>query len=66
MLREAGITSNPVLVSTRDHGIPVSPTINGFNFVISSATINQELYLLDATNKNGSVFTYSPALEYSP
>ena len=55
MLREAGITSNPVLVSTRDHGIPVSPTINGFNFVISSATINQELYLLDATNKNGSV-----------
>ena len=35
MLRSAGLDANPVLVSTRKNGIPLFPTLNGFNYVIS-------------------------------
>tara|TARA_R110002073_G_scaffold40547_5_gene115104 strand:+ start:219361 stop:221376 length:2016 start_codon:yes stop_codon:yes gene_type:complete len=51
MLREAGITANPVLVSTRDNGIPLAPTTEGFNYVIAGVELNNELFLLDATEK---------------
>ena len=50
MLRSAGLNSNPVLVSTRDNGIPHFPTINGFNYVISMVEFKDGKYvLLDAT-----------------
>jgi len=51
MLRLAGVTANPVLVSTREHGIPVFPNRTVFNYVIVAAEINGERILLDATNK---------------
>tara|TARA_R110000868_G_scaffold52221_3_gene165208 strand:- start:5791 stop:7821 length:2031 start_codon:yes stop_codon:yes gene_type:complete len=51
MLKEAGLTSYPVLVSTRNNGIPIFPTREGFNYVIASAEIDNEIVLLDATNK---------------
>ncbi|CAL2088904.1 transglutaminase domain-containing protein [Tenacibaculum sp. 190524A02b] len=52
MLREAGLDANPVLVSTRSHGIPLFPTSNGFNYVISKVNFpNQTYILLDATEK---------------
>lgn len=35
MLKLAGIETNPVLVSTVEHGIPVYPTRTGFNYVIA-------------------------------
>ena len=49
MLRAAGIDANPVLVSTRDYGVPIFPTIDGFNYVIAAASIDDQLFLLDAT-----------------
>ncbi|CAZ94886.1 DUF3857 domain-containing protein [Zobellia galactanivorans] len=51
MLQEAGLNAKPVLVSTRGHGIPLFPTMEGFNYVIASVEIDGEMILLDATNK---------------
>ncbi len=51
MLREAGLTANPVLISTRDNGVPLFPTREGFNYVIASAQIADKTILLDACNK---------------
>jgi len=53
MLDKAGITANPVLISTRDHGfvreqIAVS---SQFNYVICLASFNDKKILLDATEK---------------
>lgn len=52
MLRHAGIDANPVLVSTRNHGIPLFPTIEGFNYVIAAVEMEGNIMLLDATDKN--------------
>ncbi len=51
MLREAGVAANPVLVSTRSHGIPLFPTKEGFNYVIAGVEVQNEVILLDATEK---------------
>jgi len=54
MLRQAGIKANPILVSTREHGIPLFPTSEGFNYVIAGVEINNNVILLDATEKYSS------------
>lgn len=54
MLRAAGINANPVLVSTRSHGIPIFPTKKGFNYVIAAVESNGKITLLDATEKYSS------------
>ena len=52
MLRSAGLNANPVLISTRGNGIPIFPTLNGFNYVISLVTMPDDSYvLLDATEE---------------
>ncbi|KRD11802.1 hypothetical protein ASE21_08895 [Flavobacterium sp. Root901] len=51
MLRMAGITANPVLVSTVENGLPVYPTRTGFNYVIAAAEIDGRQILLDASHK---------------
>jgi hypothetical protein len=51
MLNHAGISTNPVLVSTVEHGIPVFPNRTVFNYVIAAANIDGKQILLDATNK---------------
>lgn len=51
LLRECGITANPVLVSTRKHGVPLFPTLEGFNYVVVGAAMEGGLLLLDATDK---------------
>jgi len=51
MMRYAGLQANPILLSTRDNGIPIFPTISGLNYVICGVEINKEIILLDATNK---------------
>jgi len=51
LLRECGIKANPVLVSTRDHGLPAFPTLDGFNYVVVCAEIGGKELLLDATEK---------------
>ncbi len=53
MLRYAGLKANPVLVSSKTHGIPLFPTTNGFNYVIAAIEQNDgSLVLLDATEKS--------------
>lgn len=50
MLRYAGIKADPVLVSTKNHGIPLIPTRQGFNYVICLVEDPNFSVLLDATN----------------
>ncbi|MDP5094156.1 MAG: DUF3857 domain-containing protein, partial [Polaribacter sp.] len=50
MLREAGLNANPVLISSRGNGIPLFPTLNGFDYVIGIVQFADNSYmLLDAT-----------------
>tara|TARA_R110002167_G_scaffold36686_6_gene115867 strand:+ start:775 stop:2826 length:2052 start_codon:yes stop_codon:yes gene_type:complete len=51
MLREAGLDANPVLISTRDHGVPMFPTTKGFNYVVGAVNMEGETVFLDASNK---------------
>lgn len=51
MLRSAGISVNPVLVSTIENGVPVFPNRTVFNYVIGAAEIDGQKILLDASNK---------------
>ena len=50
MLRYAGLKASPVLVSTRTNGVPLFPTLEGFNYVIAMVEFADGNYvLLDAT-----------------
>jgi hypothetical protein len=51
MLREAGLDANPILISTRSHGISFSPTREGFNYVIAGVQLQEKMIYLDATEK---------------
>ena len=48
MFKYAGLNANPILVSTRSHGIPLFPTRNGFNYVVAGLEIQNDLILFDA------------------
>lgn len=51
MLRKSGISADPVLLSTRDHGLlsPVFATLTDCNYVIAKAMIDGNPVLFDAT-----------------
>ncbi|WP_299888897.1 DUF3857 domain-containing protein [uncultured Lacinutrix sp.] len=51
MLKYAGLSANPVLISTRDNGIPIVPSTSGFNYVIAAIELKDNLILLDASSK---------------
>ncbi len=51
MLRYAGLNANPVLVSSRNNGIPLFPTLDGYNYVVSAIETLDGVILLDATSK---------------
>jgi hypothetical protein len=53
MLEKAGISSRPVLVSTRDHGLirMHTPQSSQFNYVVALASIDGKEILFDATEK---------------
>ena len=54
MLRSANINANPVLVSTKSNGIPLFPTIKGYNYVITKVIfLDGKQILLDATEYFG-------------
>ncbi len=55
MLRFAGLKANPVLVSTRENGVPLFPTIEGYNYVVSCVEMPNGVVLLDATSKYSTV-----------
>lgn len=51
-LRYAGLDANPVILSTRSNGLPIDihPVISDFNYVVARLTINEKIYMLDATD----------------
>ncbi|NMH87184.1 DUF3857 domain-containing protein [Flavivirga algicola] len=51
MLKYAGLNAYPVLVSTRQNGVPLFPTREGYNYVVSYVKFPQGSILLDATSK---------------
>ncbi|RIA10650.1 transglutaminase superfamily protein [Flavobacteriaceae bacterium MAR_2010_72] len=57
MLRYAGIKANPVLVSTKNNGIPLFPTRQGFNYVICLVETPEFNALLDATERYSTINT---------
>lgn len=54
MLKKAGLEAYPVLVSTKDNGIPLFPTRKGFNYVVAGAKVQGNYILLDATDPMAS------------
>lgn len=54
MLRYAGLNAYPVLVSTRQNGIPLFPTRDGYNYVVSCVKLPNAVFLLDGTNRNSA------------
>jgi hypothetical protein len=51
MLRYAGIEANPILVSTRSNGVFMYPSVAAYNYVIAGVELENQVVLLDATNK---------------
>lgn len=51
LLREAGLTANPVLSATKSYKVPIYPTLEGFNHILAAVEINNKRILLDATEK---------------
>lgn len=51
MLRYAGLTANPVLVSTRANGISIFPNRTAFNYVIAAVETPNGNILLDASDR---------------
>ncbi|QXP61216.1 DUF3857 domain-containing protein [Olleya sp. HaHaR_3_96] len=49
MLRHSGVNANPVLISTKDNGVPFFPTRSGFNYVICAVEGPDSILLLDAS-----------------
>lgn len=54
MLKSLGLNAAPVLISTRDNGIPLFPSLNGFNYVICSVQIGEKSVYIDATEQYSS------------
>jgi hypothetical protein len=52
MLNSQGIEAYPMLISTRDNGIPLFPTRDGFNYVVTVAKIDDRMIMMDATDDN--------------
>lgn len=52
-LNSIGFKSNIVLLSTRNRGVPTKlyPVITEFNYIIVSVVINDQIYFLDASDK---------------
>ncbi len=52
-LNAAGLTSSPMLLSTRDNGVPTKqhPVLNDFNYVMAVVEVDERKILLDASDK---------------
>ncbi|MCM4157194.1 DUF3857 domain-containing protein [Gramella sp. AN32] len=55
MLNYAKLQANPVLVSTQNNGVPLFPTRNGFNYLITALKLNSTMMLMDATDHSASI-----------
>jgi hypothetical protein len=54
MLLHEGITADPIILSTREHGFTHDfyPLMDKFNYVITAANIDDKQYLLDASRQD--------------
>lgn len=59
MLQSSNVNAYPVLVSTRNHGVPLFPTQNGFNYVICMVETDEGYALFDAS-ENFTSFNVLP------
>lgn len=50
-LRHVGLKANPIILSSVSNGIPLYPSRSAFNYVICGVEVNDNLVLLDATDK---------------
>jgi transglutaminase-like putative cysteine protease len=52
-LKYAGLPVEPMILSTRENGLPTSvhPVLSDFNYVVAKLNIQDKVYLLDATDK---------------
>jgi hypothetical protein len=52
IFQEAGFESDPVLLSTRDNGLPgkLYPVLSDFNYVVARVKVNNEFFLVDASD----------------
>ncbi len=57
MLRKAGLDANPIVLSTLQNGLInySFPSRSKLNYVIVGAAIDNEFYLMDATDKNAQI-----------
>jgi transglutaminase-like putative cysteine protease len=55
MLQSANLDASPILVSTRNNGIPVYPTRYGFNYVVAHVSLSGNSYIMDATDPYSSI-----------
>lgn len=51
MLRSHGVNANPVILSTRNNGVPLFPSREGLNYVICSVEKDGKFLLIDATEQ---------------
>ncbi|WP_291962269.1 DUF3858 domain-containing protein [Maribacter sp.] len=54
-LKHAGFDAYPIILSTRDHGVQLFPTLKGFNYVIAGIKDGESYSFLDATEKYSMV-----------
>lgn len=52
LLKKVGLNSSPVMASTKSNGVPLYPTVNGFNYVLAAVVKDNEWLVMDATEKN--------------
>lgn len=52
LLKRLGVQSEPIMASTKDNGVPVYPTIDGFNYILAGVKNGNSWVALDATEKN--------------
>ncbi len=55
MLQKIGLKANPIVLGTRNYTEPYYPTIVGFNYVICGVEMDNDIFLLDATEKYGNI-----------
>ena len=64
MLRYVGINANPVVISTKDNGVPFFPTVDRLNYVVAYVIIDNKAYFLDATDEFSDI-NLMPAKNYN-
>ncbi len=55
MLKKVNLEAHPIIHSTRNQFANPAPNLNFFNYVMVGVSLNEKIYLLDASNKNSYV-----------